>query len=210
MGGRNPEDSHTLARRRYDRLAPLYDRLERLAEPGASRWRRSLWRGVEGGDVLEIGVGTGLSIPYYPAGARVTGIDISAQMLSRARRRACEQRSNVRLIVGDAQALPFRSRSFDFAVATFVFASVADPMRALREVRRVMRRGGRLMLIESVLSQNRALRALTKAAAPALCQLFGAHLDRDTVAAVRLAGFARLTEASLFLDLVKRIEGIAP
>jgi len=199
-----------LVRRRYDRIAPIYDALQAMMELSAGRWRRELWTGVTGGRVLEIGVGTGKSVPFYPAQADIVAIDISEKMLDRARRRAARLGAAVRFEVADVQRLPYPDGSFDTALATFVFCSVPDPVRGLSEVRRVLRPGGRLLLLEHVLSQVRPLRWLMRALDPLVSRLGGAHLDRETVASVGAAGFADVRAANLALDVVKRIEAVAP
>lgn len=122
---------------RYSRIAPLYDLLEAPMERFFhSRFRRRLFTHVQPCEILEIGVGTGRNIEYYPAGARVTAIDLSPRMLERARRRIA--RPEVTILEMDAQALDFPDDSFDIVLATFVFCSVPDPVLGLAEARRVV------------------------------------------------------------------------
>lgn len=202
-------DNTQLVRRRYDRVAPIYDAVESLMELRSARWRRQLWAGVGPGDVLEIGVGTGKNIRHYPPGARVIGFDISGRMLDRARRRARKLGVSAQLLVADAQSLPFADASFDTVVSTYVFCSVPDPIRALREAHRVLRPGGRLLMVEHVSSRRRILGWVLRRLDPLVARLWGAHLDRDTVASVAAAGFTDVTARNLMLDFVKRIEARA-
>ena len=175
-------------RRRYDRQARYYDALDWLAERRVGRWRRALWAGIQGPAVLELGVGTGKNMPYYPSGVRLTAIDLSPRMLERARRRAAAYGLEVDLQIGDAQALAFPDHCFDEVVATFVFCSVPDPVQGLREARRVLRPGGRLHLIEHVRAPNRAAGWLMDRLNPVTVRLTGANINRDTVGNVRRAG----------------------
>lgn len=98
------------------------------------RWRARLWRHASPGRLLEVGVGTGKNMHYYPPEATVTAVDISPGMLARAARRAARLGRDVRLHLMDVQALEFPDAAFDAAVATFVFCSVPDPVLGLREL----------------------------------------------------------------------------
>jgi SAM-dependent methyltransferase len=204
----NPETR--LTRRRYDRIAPVYDALEWMMEWRASRWRRDLWARAEAGRILELGVGTGKNIRHYPKERDVVAFDISEKMLVRARRKAARYSSPVELGLGDAQALSYPDASFDVVVATFLFCSVPDPVLGLSEALRVLKPGGQLLLLEHVLSRRAALRRIMQWLDPIPFHIWGAHIDRDTADAVRAAGFVDVREANLSLDVVKRIEAKAP
>lgn len=115
----------------------------------ARRWRELLWQEVEG-KVLEIAVGTGAGFPAHPPHAEVVGVDASAAMLARARRRAAKLEKPVELLQTDLHRLPFPDGSFDFVVGSFVLCSVRHPAGALGELRRVTRPGGELRLLEHV------------------------------------------------------------
>jgi len=201
-----------LTRTRYDRIAPLYDALEWAMELTRFRaWRQDLWAQVHGGQrVLELGIGTGKNIPYYPNDADMTAIDLSEQMVSRARRRATRLGVEVALHLEDAQALSFADASFDAVVATFVFCSVPDPIVGLAEARRVLRPGGRLLLLEHVLSKKPVLRRLMQWLDPIPFHIWGAHINRETVDNVIIAGFEEVQVRDLSLDIVKSIEARAP
>src|SRR3990170_4366186 len=141
-------------RKRYDRVAPFYDLEQAFGERlFFGRLRHELWAMMpEDARVLEIGVGTGVNMPHYPRDARVSAIDVSDRMLGRARKRAERLGVPVELAQMDAQHLDFPDASFDAVVATFVFCSVPDPVAGVREVRRVLRSGGKLLLLEHVRS----------------------------------------------------------
>ncbi|KAF2991378.1 methyltransferase domain-containing protein (plasmid) [Methylocystis sp. MJC1] len=205
------QNETTVTRRRYDRIAPFYDALEWLPEFRFRQWRQDLWGDVTNEQqILELGVGTGKSIEWYPSGAHVTAVDISEPMLERARRKAVRLGRDVNFEVADAQFLPFRDGTFDTVVTTFVFCSVPDPVKGLREARRVLKRGGRILIIEHVISRHPTLRRVMNWLDPITHRLWGAHINRDTVANVQRAGFTNVRSSDLALDIVKRIDAIAP
>lgn len=177
-----------LTRTRYQRLSAFYDVMEGMAEGRYGPWREKLWALVRGPRVLEVGVGTGKNIPYWPKGIQVTAIDLTPGMLDIARRRAPILGVVADLRLGDAQALDFPDASFDTAVATFVFCSVPDPVLGLRELRRVVQPGGRVLLLEHVRSANPILGALMDILNPVVVRLIGANINRRTVENVRGAG----------------------
>lgn len=204
------ERATALARRRYDRIAPIYDALEWMMEWRARRWRRDLWARVGSGGIVELGVGTGKNLRYYPPDQEIVAMDLSANMLARARRRAERLGSRVHLELGDVQQLRYPDASFNVVVATFLFCSVPDPLLGLTEARRVLVPGGRLLLLEHVLSRRPVLRRVMRWIDPVTSRVWGAHVDRDTVDTVRRAGFRDVVETDLWLDVVKRIEAVAP
>lgn len=193
----------------YDKIAPAYDVAARAFELLLRRHRRALWRDVQGGDVLEVGIGTGANVPFHPSGARVTGIDISPGMLDRARREAARRGVDVRLEVADVERLPFETGRFDVVVATFVFCAVPQPLRGLSEAARVLKPGGRVLLLEHVLPRRRWLAALVSAFQP-LAGRVGEHLDRHTAATVGAAGFEDLRVTEHWLGLLQRISARNP
>lgn len=173
---------------RYDRIAPIYDLMEIAIEWRYTDWRERVWLLVEGPEVLEVGVGTGKNFPYHPSHVTVTGIDLSEKMLVRARRKARAGGYDVDLRQMDAQDLDFADDSFDSAVATFVFCSVPNPIRGLRAMNRVVKPGGRIVLLEHVRSENPFLGALMDVFDPVTVRLMGPHINRRTVENVRNAG----------------------
>ncbi len=178
-----PLDEQETARTqaRYQRIAPFYDAMEILAERRYAAWRPRLWSLVQGPKVLEVGVGTGKNIPYYPAGMVVTAIDLTPGMLKRAKARAAELEAEVNLQLGNVQDLDFPDNSFDDVVATFVFCSVPDPILGLNEIARVLKSNGRLLLLEHVRSANPVLGTLMHILDPITVRLMGPHINRRTV-----------------------------
>jgi phosphatidylethanolamine/phosphatidyl-N-methylethanolamine N-methyltransferase len=149
-------------------------------------------------------------MPFYPKGQRITAIDLSPRMLVRARERTARLKADVELREADVQALPFPDSSFDTVVATFVFCSVPDPVLGLREIRRVLRPGGQLLLLEHVLSHRSVLRPLMNALNPIVVRMMGANINRETVENVKVAGFAEPRVEDLWLDIVKLIAAESP
>lgn len=197
-------------RARYDRNARFYDLMERGPERRFAPWRADLWRRICGPRVLEVGVGTGKNMPYYPEGMKVTAIDLSPRMLEQAKAQAVRETVAVDLIEADAQVLPFPDANFDTAVATFVFCSVPDPVLGLGELHRVLMPGGQLLLLEHVLSQRPLLRLLMHLFNPLSVRMTGANINRETVEHVRRAGFVNLRVEDLRLDIFKLIEARTP
>jgi len=185
---------------RYNRIAPVYDLMEAIVERFAfRRWRERLWSQVDGNRVLEVGVGTGKNVPHYPRGVQVTAVDLSDKMLERARRRAQELGSEVDLRLMDAQKLAFPEAAFDVAMATFVFCSVPDPVLGLRELGRVVRPGGQVILLEHVRVNKPVIGRLMDLFDPFVVRLMGPHINRRTVENVRKAGLE-----------IERVEELAP
>lgn len=205
-------DSEATARTRarYDRNAPLYDLMQRGAERRLGRHRPDLWRRALGPRVLEVGVGTGRNIRFYPDQMALTAVDLSPRMLERARTRAARLGLAVDLREADVQALPFPTASFDTVIATCVFCSVPDPVLGLREIRRVLVPGGQLLLLEHVLSKRPRLRRFMQLVNPLVVRMCGANIDRETVENVGRAGFVDVRVEDLSLDILKRIEARSP
>ncbi len=169
-------------------------------------WRELLWTKAEGNKILEIGVGTGKNFPYYPANAEVTAIDFSEKMLSRAAEKAKKQSIEVTLQQMDVESLSFEDDTFDTAVATFVFCSVPDPIKGLKEIRRVCKPGGKVLLLEHVLSANRILAWMMALANPLVMRITGANINRRTVDNVACTGLIAEEVIDLAAGIFKLIE----
>ncbi len=172
--------------RGLEQIPWLYDALCAVCErTGLGRWRRWLVAGARG-RALDLGCGTGRNLPLYAAGVRVVGVDPAAPSLGRARRRA----PAVPLVRARAEALPFRAGVFDTVVCGLVFCSVPDPRAGLAEVRRVLRPGGELRMLEHVRSTRPWKARLQDAVQPAWTALTGGcRPNRDTEATVEAGGF---------------------
>jgi ubiquinone/menaquinone biosynthesis C-methylase UbiE len=171
-----------------------------------SRWRQVLWSKVEGRNILEVGVGTGRNLPYYPESAEVTAIDFSEKMLSRARQKVDGQGLKVHLFQMDIQNLEFEDNTFDTVIASFVFCSVPDPVRGLMEVERVCKPGGKVLLLEHVLSANCILAWMMNLANPLVVRIMGANINRRTVDNVTRTGLLVEEVTDLAAGIFKLIE----
>lgn len=195
------------ARRRYNRIALVYDLMEGLVERSRySKWRELLWSRVGGVNILEVGVGTGKNFLYYPAHAEITAIDFSEKMLSRAVARAEKQNVKVNLQQMDVQNLEFADNTFDTVVATFVFCSVPDPIKGLMEIKRVCKPGGKVLLLEHVLSTNPILVWLMNLANPAVVRIMGPNINRKTIINVSKSGLEVEKVIDLAAGIFKLIE----
>jgi ubiquinone/menaquinone biosynthesis C-methylase UbiE len=143
-------------KRVYEKEAPIYDRrmgfFERVLFGDGREWVCSR----ASGEVLEVALGTGRNLPFYPQGVWITGIELSPAMLEIARKRAEELDLDADLREGDAQELPFPDASFDTVVCTLSLCNIPDDRRAIAEMRRVLRPGGRLLLLDHVRSSSKA------------------------------------------------------
>ncbi len=172
--------------RGLEQIPWLYDALCALSErTGLGRWRRWLVEGARG-RTLDLGCGTGRNLPLYRADVRVIGLDPAWAPLRRARRRA----PGVPLVRASAEALPFRGGVFDTVVSGLVFCSVPDPHRGLAEVRRVLRPGGRLRMLEHVRSTKPWKARWQDRLQPLWTRVTGGcRPNRDTERTVEAAGF---------------------
>jgi ubiquinone/menaquinone biosynthesis C-methylase UbiE len=181
--------------------------MEGLVEKSSyGQWRALLWSRIEGSKVLEIGVGTGKNFPYYPEGVDITAIDFSDGMLKRAREKAKRQQVRVRLEQMDVQELKYDDNTFDTVVATFVFCSVPDPIRGFTEVGRVCQPGGKVVLLEHVLSANRLLGWFMNLSNPVVVRMVGANINRRTVVNVSRSGLVVERVTDLAAGIFKLIE----
>ena len=201
------ESRTVIIRKRYDRLAFFYDFLEAPLERGRfAHWRSSLTDRIIGNQALEVGVGTGKNLPYYPRNVEITAIDFSLRMLERARKRALMFGSRVQFLNMDVERLAFLNNSFDTVFATFVFCSVPDPVAGLKELKRVCKPNGRLLLLEHMRPDNVLLGKLFDMVNPMVVRMMRANINRRTMDNIKKAGWQILKEEHLSGDIVRWIE----
>jgi ubiquinone/menaquinone biosynthesis C-methylase UbiE len=167
----------------------LYDLMARGAEERELGERRHALVGQLEGEVLEIGAGTGATLPHYERASRVSALEPDASMSKRIPEKVAAAKVPIELVDGNAEAIPFPDATFDAVVSTFMLCSVADPAAVLAEVRRVLKPNGKLVLLEHVRGEGRLARWQDRLT-PLHRRLAGnCHLNRDTRAAVAAAGF---------------------
>ena len=157
------------------------------------------------GKVLEIGVGTGKNLPFYPHEVELVGIDFSPGMLNKAKYRAQQLKKLVTLLEMDVQSLDFPDNTFDSVVATCVFCSVPDPVAGLREIKRVCKPNGTIFMLEHVRSERFLLGKVMDFLNFIPLFLYGANINRETVHNIKNAGFSDLEVTDVWYDILKKI-----
>lgn len=193
-------------KKRYDRTSKFYDIFEMPMElMSLKKYRQEAFKDITG-NVLEVGVGTGKNILYYPDDINVTAIDFSEKMLYKAKEKAEKYNKKVKLILMDAQNMNFEDNTFDCVFTTCVFCSVPDPVKGLKEIKRVCKPNGKIIMIEHVRSENNVMGLLMDVFNPVTLNLFGANINRKTVENVKKAGLNNIEVTDLMSDIVKKIK----
>jgi ubiquinone/menaquinone biosynthesis C-methylase UbiE len=203
-GGAKGETPTARQRRVWDKTAPAYDRqmafFERIQVGGGREWLGARARGR----VLEVAIGTGRNLPYYPADVTITGIELSPAMLAIARTRAADLGREVDLREGDAEHLPFADASFDTATCALSLCTIPDPAAAIGEMKRVLVPGGRLLLLDHIGSTWPPIYA-----AQWLVERFtrrnGEYFTRRPLPLVQAAGFEIVQTERLKAGSVERV-----
>lgn len=157
------------------------------------------------GKVLELGIGTGLNLPYYRDVEKVVGIDPEPHMLERAYRELKRASVSVELIRCSAEDLPFKNSSFDTVISTLVFCSIPEVDKATREVHRVLKPAGTFRFLEHVRTKTPILAKVQDALTPGWKKLCaGCHLNRETLSIFRRNGFEIMELQSVVYDVVLR------
>lgn len=195
---------------KYDRAVRWYDVGETiLGWLGVGRLRRKLLQKASG-KVLEVAVGTGKNLLRYPNGCAITAIDLSPEMLNVARKRANHLNLDATLHVMDAEALDFPDSSFDTVVSTLSTCTFPDPVKALREMARVCRPGGKVLLLEHGRSSQPHIARFQDRHAEGFAKPLGCHWNREPLELVRYAGLSPVTTRRTFLGVVHTVEATPP
>ncbi|MEH7886739.1 class I SAM-dependent methyltransferase [Bacillus sp. JJ1609] len=192
-------------------FASLYDT---VMGPLEKRWiahiRKKIVSGLEG-KILEIGTGTGANFPFYST-EKVRSLDSvepNPYMLEQAKLKARDTGIPVHFHQGVAESLPFNDGEFDTVVATLVLCSVQDPQTVFKEIRRVCKKGGRIVLFEHVRTESASLAVLQDVLTPAwkrLCD--GCHLNRDTGRYMKESGIMVVKEKKYLKGIFVEFEGV--
>lgn len=193
-------------RQKYEKMARWYDLGEGIPEVlGIRRLRKRLLLRASG-KVLEIAVGTGKNLPYYLKGCQITGVDISQTMLEIARRRADRIGLKIAFRVMDGEALAFPDQHFDTVVSSLTLCTFPDPEAALREMARVCRAEGRILLLEHGRSDREWLGRWQDRKADRHAERLGCHWNRKPLDLVRQAGLKLLSARCTFFGVFHEIE----
>ena len=197
-------------RRYWDKESASFDKqmqfFERLFAPDSRGWVC----GQAAGDTLEVAIGTGLNLPHYAAGVRLTGIDFSPAMLDLARRRAEQLGRPVDLREADANVLPFEAASFDTVVCTYGLCAIPDDRRAVREMSRVLRPGGLLLLADHVAGTAWPTRAVQRLLEVFTVPLQGEHFLRRPLYLVQAEGLDIEQRERSKLGMIERLAARKP
>lgn len=210
--GKPGADGSSAARQRrvWDKLAPGYDKqiafFEKTWFSGGREWLGQRARG----QVLEVAVGTGRNLPFYPGDVSIAGVELSPAMLSVARQRAASLSREADLREGDAEQLPFGDASFDTVVCALSLCIIPSPGAAVGEMRRVLRPGGRLLLLDHTGSTWPPLYAVQWLLERITIRLAGEHFTRRQLPLVRAAGFQVVQAERLRAGTVQRIHAVKP
>jgi ubiquinone/menaquinone biosynthesis C-methylase UbiE len=201
-------DKNNKIKNRYNRISKIYDLLEKPMESmSMDKWRLKLIERIEGEKVLEVGVGTGKNLSYYPEYLDLTGIDFSKNMLKKARDKV-DNKKNINLVEMDAQDMEFDDNTFDTVVTSCVFCSVPDPIKGLKEIRRVCKDNGKIIMLEHMRSNNELVGKFMDFINFIPLNIWGANINRQTMKNLIKAGFKEdnIKYENLWKDIVKLIE----
>ena len=192
--------------KKYNRIARFYDLMSKGSEKRwFSKWKKEFFSPLKG-NILEIGIGTGKSIEYYNKEAKVVGIDLSEKMLEKAKEKL--SKSDVEYIVlkqGDVENLEFKDNTFDYVVTSCVFCSVPNPIKGLKEIKRVLKPTGKLIMLEHVLSKNKIIALIENISNPITKFIIGVNINRDTKQNIINAGMDIIEDKNLALFDVFRL-----
>lgn len=191
---------------KWDKAATLFDFMNSGIELRYGEYKRE-WFSQAVGRTLLVAVGTGLDLQYFPQGSNVLGIDISWKMLERAKEKTENSMLNIKLVRTDAQMLGFTDNMFDTVATSCTFCSVPDPVKGLREIRRVLKPGGKLLMFEHVRSDIFWMGPMMDLMTY-VSRMFGPDLNRRTGENIIKAGFKLVREINVYLDMVKLFEAV--
>lgn len=204
----SPADRHQ--QQHWDESAPRYDRAMRFVERRVLRDTRSWLCGRATGRTLEVAIGTGLNLPHYPAAVDLVGLELSRGMLAVARRRAADLGRQVDLREGTATELPFQDEEFDAVVCTLALCAIPDDTAAIREMSRVLKPGGHVLLADHIVSTWPPVRGLQRLVERWSIPRAGEHFTRRPLPQVQAAGLEILVQERFLAGAVERLVAEKP
>jgi ubiquinone/menaquinone biosynthesis C-methylase UbiE len=204
-------EANQLRLRAYAKDASRFDKQMGFCERRVFGTEHRAWTCSQAtGDTLEVAIGTGLNLPHYPADVRLTGLDLSPEMLELARSRAAELGRLVELKEGDAQDLPFPDSSFDTVVCTYSLCSVPDERRAVSEMKRVLKPAGRLILLDHIRSSVKPIFWFQRLVEAVTSRTEGEYMTRRPLIQVEAAGFEIQDRERMRAGVVERLIAVKP
>jgi ubiquinone/menaquinone biosynthesis C-methylase UbiE len=191
---------------KYNRFAHWYDFVEGIPDLlGVSRLRQRLLQQASG-KVLEVAVGTGKNLPYYSRSCKITAVDLSPKMLDVARKRVAKLSIDVSFFLADAEAMPFPDKSFDTVVSSLTTCTFPNPVIALREMARVCRTEGKILLLDHGRSDREWLGRLQDSRDEPHAKQLGCHWNREPLEIAREAGLTVLAAWRTFFGIFHLIQ----
>ncbi len=194
-------------RYKYMKYAKLIDQYEKLPEQLFFRKRRQRLLQHASGDVLEVAVGTGRNLSYYSQGCTITGLDYSPEMLNEAMQKTDARHQPIRLIQGNAESLPFEPNAFDTVVSTLATCTFPNPIQALKEMQRVCKPDGRILLFEHGRSRWPILGRIQDNRAERNADIVGCYWNRLPLKLVQASGIQIQSVKSSYGDFLVEIIG---
>ena len=190
--------------KRYNRISSIYEVMDKMIK---EEWRLNLLSKVTG-NVLEVGIGTGANLSFYPIKTQsLTGLDFSNGMLKHAKEKVTlgDFPFPIELVEADIQALPFPDNSFDTVVSTCVFCSVPNPLVGFRELRRVCKPTGRILMLEHMRSENKRIGVVMDILNPLTVRLWGSNINRETNKSIECSGLKIEKNTHLMGDIFREL-----
>jgi ubiquinone/menaquinone biosynthesis C-methylase UbiE len=198
-----------VTRTKWDRAATTFDLMASYGPE--KRWepsKRELFANMGGGEILFLAVGTGLDVPFFPEGRSITGIDISQEMLDRAKRRTDSYRGDLRVLQADVHDMPFKEGQFDQVFTSCTFCSVPKPIEGLRALKRVLKPNGELFMFEHTGSRFFPFKPMMNLMT-LLTRKIGPEMNRTTVENVLAAGYQLKKVTHVYMDVVKTVHAVS-
>lgn len=186
---------------RYNRISKVYNIMDHMIR---SSWRKEILSDLKG-EILEVGVGTGANFEYYPMKVNVTGIDFSPKMLDIAQSKIPKSKAEIKLLEMDIEQMNFPDNSFDTVISSCVFCSVPNPIEGLKEIRRVVKPEGKIIMLEHMRSENAVVGKILDLTNPFTVRLTGANVNRETIKNLEAAGLKLIKEEYLMTSIMRKL-----